>query len=58
MGDKKFAIILSLFAVIGLSLTLALLTMVLLDEKDHSDGTSSMSGGGGPPLQSLNLRGD
>ncbi len=53
MGDKRFVIIITLFAVIGLSLTLALLTMVLLDETGHSDGSASMRGGGGSPLQSL-----
>ena len=58
MGDKRFAIIITLFAVIGLSLTLTLLTWVLLDEQVHSDGSASMRGGGGSSLHSLPVLGN
>ena len=58
MRDRHFAIIISLFAVIGVSLTIALLAMVILDDQIHTDSAASMQAGGGPPLQSLNLRGD
>lgn len=57
-GDKKFAIIITLFAVIGLSLAIAMLSMVLLDERVHADGSASKNQGGGPPLQRFDLRGD
>ena len=58
MGDRKFLLIIALFAVASISLSVTLLRMVLLDEQVHSDGTASMSRGGGPPLERLNLRGD
>ena len=57
-GDKKFAIIITLFAVIALSLALGLLSMVLLDERGHSDGSASTRGGGRAPLQGLPLLGN
>lgn len=57
-GDTKFAIIITLFGVIGIGLALTLLSMVLHDEQIHSDGTTSTNRGGGPPLQSLKLDGN
>jgi len=56
MGDRKFLILISLFAVIGLSLALGLLSMVLHDGQDTFAGATSMKRGGGPPVQSLELR--
>jgi hypothetical protein len=50
-ADKKFAIIITLFAVIGFSLAIAMLSMVLLDGKSHSDGVSSAQKKSGLPLQ-------
>jgi len=55
MGDRKFLIIISLFAIIGLGMALALLSMMIHDEQDTFAGASSMKRGGGPPLQSLEL---
>lgn len=55
MGDRKFLLLISLFAVIGLSLVLALLRMVLQDEQHTFAGPTSMKRGGGPPVQSLDL---
>lgn len=57
MSDRKFIILIMLFAVTSIGLSVALLRVVLLDEMVHSDGCSSMSGGGAP-LQSLNLNGN
>jgi hypothetical protein len=58
MSDKRFAVVITLFAVIGISLAVAMLAMVLNDEKVHSDGTSSRMQGGGPPLRISPLTGD
>ncbi|HSR87891.1 MAG TPA: hypothetical protein VLL07_02965 [Pontiella sp.] len=58
MSDKKFLTIIMLLTVIGVSLTVAFMSMVLLDERVHSDGTTSMRGGGGAPLQSSPLLGN
>jgi hypothetical protein len=57
-GDKKFAIIITLFAIAGVSLAVAMLTMVLLDEQvhsGHSGHSASGKGGGGLPRDSLLL---
>jgi len=56
MSDRKFLIMISLFALIGLSLALALLKMVLNDGgQDTFAGATSMKRAGGPPAQSLNF---
>jgi hypothetical protein len=57
MSDRKFTVIITLFGVIGISLALALLSMVLLDESVHSDGCTATRGGG-MPAQSLSLPGN
>lgn len=54
MSDRKFLIIMVLFTVASIGLSAALLRMVLVDERVHSDGCSSQRGGAGPK-QSLNF---
>lgn len=57
MSDRKFLIIIAPFAATSITMSVALLRMVLVDERVHSDGCSSTREGGGPVL-SLNLTGN